>query len=477
MKQTFLWGGIASVLLLLNCSSSDNGGGEPQTDDTVASDIQYWLTTSNQANLLTPQTTALLFGSTQNAYGTVEVNQSQTFQTIDGFGYTLTGGSVQVINNLSASKKQELLQDLFGDNGIGISYLRLSIGASDLNASSFTYNDMPAGQTDPTLATFSLAPDQAVIEMIQEIKQINPSIKLLATPWSAPVWMKTNDSFIGGSLNPDYYGAYADYFVKYIQGMQSQGITIHAITPQNEPENPHNNPSMLMTSGQQADFIKNHLGPAFQAAGLSTKIIIFDHNCDHPNYPMEVLADAAANPFIDGSAFHLYAGNISAMSTVHNAFPEKNVYFTEQYTASTGSFGGDLRWHLKNVVVGSLRNWSKATFEWNLANDSGFGPHTPGGCTVCKGAITINDASGYTKNVAYYILAHAAKFVPPGSVRIGSSETGPIATVAFRTPANKIVLIAVNDSDQSSLFNIKYNGEWATTNLASGSVATYVWDL
>ena len=181
--------------------------------------------------------------------------------------------------------------------------------------------------------------------------------------------MKDNNSSIGGSLQTQYYDVYAKYFVKYIQQMKAEGITIDAVTPQNEPLNPGNNPSLVMTAAEQTNFIKNNLGPAFQAAGLTTKIITYDHNCDQPDYPIAVLSDPAANAFVNGSAFHLYAGDISALTTVHDAFPDKAVYFTEQYTSSTGDFGGDLKWHLKNVIIGSMRNWSRTALEWNLAND------------------------------------------------------------------------------------------------------------
>ncbi|WP_315819466.1 glycoside hydrolase [Paraflavitalea speifideaquila] len=339
---------------------------------------------------------------------------------------------------MNGTEKTNLLKELFSteENGIGISYLRLSIGASDLSASVFSYDDMPAGQTDVNLAQFSLSPDKTdLIPLLKAIIAINPSIKLLATPWSPPVWMKDNGSSIGGSLQPGYYGVYAQYLVKYIQEMKGEGIRIDGITPQNEPLHPGNNPSLYMTAGQQAEFIKNHLGPAFQAAGLTTKIIVYDHNCDRPDYPLAILNDASAKAFINGSAFHLYAGDINVLSQVHLAHPDKDVYFTEQYTASTGSFDGDLKWHLKNVIIGATRNWSKTALEWNLANDAGFGPHTPGGCTTCKGALTIG--STVTRNVAYYIVGHASKFVPAGSVRIGSNISGSLQNVAFLTPTGK----------------------------------------
>ena len=255
--------------------------------------------------------------------------------------------------------------------------------------------------------------------------------------------------------------------------MKTEGITIDAITPQNEPLHPGNNPSLHMTALQQADFIKNHLGPAFQAAGIATKIIIYDHNCDEPGYPLTILNDAAAKQFVNGSAFHLYAGNIDTLSKVHNAHPDKHVYFTEQYTASNGNFDGDFRWHIKNLIIGATRNWSRTVLEWNLANDPSFGPHTPGGCTTCKGALTIG--SGIQRNVAYYIIAQASKFVPPGSVRIGSNLAGSFHNVAFKTPEGKKVLIVLNDGAQQGSFNISFNGKSVVATLPAGAAATYIW--
>ncbi len=470
---------IAFVISLGNCSDSDKDIIKPIPEPPVATnEMDFWLTKSDQSAKLQKQSGILAFGNTINNYVSIEIDGSKTFQSIDGFGFTLTGGSAQVINSLTAGKKQELLQDLFGtkENSISISYLRISIGASDLNESVFSYNDLPEGQTDENLSQFSLTPDKTdLIPLLKEILSIDPAIKIMGSPWSPPVWMKDNNSSVGGSLQPKYYAVYAQYFVKYIQGMKAEGIEIDAITPQNEPLHPGNNPSLLMTAPQQADFIKNHLGPAFKLANIDTKIIIYDHNCDKPEYPISILNDAGAKSFISGSAFHLYGGDISALSTVHNSHPDKDVYFTEQYIPSDGNFQGDLNWHLKNVIIGSMRNWSKTALEWNLANNDSFGPHTPGGCTTCKGAITINSESSFTKNVGYYIIGHAAKFVPTGSVRIASNITGNLYNVAFITPAGKRVLIVENDGNAFEIFNIKYNGKWVTTSLDAGSVGTYIW--
>ncbi|MFT3949870.1 MAG: glycoside hydrolase family 30 beta sandwich domain-containing protein [Agriterribacter sp.] len=468
----------AIVIILLSCKQTEKKDTPPVVTPPAVNEVDFWLTKSDETVKLQKQTGILAFGTPVNQYPVIEVNENTAYQTIDGFGYTLTGGSTDVINSLSAAKKQELLQELFGsgENAIAVSYLRLSIGASDLNAAPFSYNDLAEGQTDINLEHFSLAKDTVnLVPLLKEILAINPAIKIIATPWSSPVWMKDKNSFVGGSLQPKYYTVYAQYFVKYIQSMKAAGITIDAITPQNEPLHPGNNPSLLMTAEQQADFIKNHLGPAFQKANINTKIVIYDHNCDKPDYPVSILNDAAAKAFINGSAFHLYAGDISALSTVKNAHPDKALYFTEQYTPSNGNFGGDLNWHLKNVIIGSMRNWSRNALEWNLANDATFGPHTDGGCTTCKGAITIETGSSYTKNVAFYIIAHASKFVPVNSTRIESTVDSGLNNVAFKTPAGKKVLIVQNDGANAQIFNIKYNGKWVITSLDKGAVGTFVW--
>ncbi len=472
---------ITFILSLANCSKSTTTEATEnpiETPPQIENEIDFWLTKTDASVKLQKQELVLAFGSNSNNYAAIEVDDSQTFQTVDGFGFSLTGGSAEVINGLISSKKQELLQKLFGtnENSISISYLRISIGASDLDAATFSYNDLPNGQIDVNLDQFSLEPDMAnLIPLLKEILAINPNIKIMGSPWSPPVWMKDNNSTVGGSLQPKYYGVYAQYFVKYIQQMQAQGINVDAITPQNEPLHPGNNPSLLMTALQQADFIKNHLGPAFQSANIFTKIIIYDHNCDKPEYPITVLDAPEAKKYITGSAFHLYAGEINALSTVKNAHPDKDLYFTEQYTSNTGDFGGDLNWHLKNVVIGSMRNWSKTALEWNLANNATFGPHTDGGCTTCKGAITITNSSSYTQNVGYYIIGHASKFVPTGSVRIASNISGNLQNVAFKTPNGKKVLIVENNGSSNELFNIKFNNKWVVASLEAGSVGTYIW--
>jgi glucosylceramidase len=438
----------------------------------------FWLTTPDGSVLFANQNAGLTFKKISNSYPTIEINKNEKYQVMDGFGFTLTGGSAQHLINMNDSARGAVLQSLFATDGnnIGVSYLRISIGASDLNEKVFSYNDLAEGETDLKMEKFDLGPDRAdVIPVLKEILKINPDISIMGSPWSPPVWMKTNNDTRGGSLKPACYEAYANYFVKYITEMQAEGIRIDAITVQNEPLHPGNNPSLLMQAPDQAIFVKNHLGPAFKAAGIKTKIIIYDHNADRPDYPISILNDGDAKKYIDGSAFHLYGGKIEALSKVHEAHPDKHLYFTEQWIGAPGDLKEDLKFHVKELMIGAPRNWCKTVLEWNLANDPENKPHTDrGGCDRCLGGITI-DKNNVTKNSAYYIVAHASKFVRPGSVRIGSNMLQSLPNVAYQTPSGKTVLIVYNDSDVEQTFNISVKKKAITSSLKAGAVGTYAW--
>jgi glucosylceramidase len=438
---------IVFILLVFNACNNDEQPNflPPEIDEVL---VDFYITTPDKSSLL-QKTTNGIFPATENSNFTISVNSGTTYQEMDGFGYTLTGGSAILINSMSTSARADLLEELFGnsENSIGVSYLRVSIGSSDLDPNTFSYNDLPSGQTDENLDNFSLNPDMTnLIPVLNEILAINPDIKILGSPWSAPTWMKSNGNTVGGELQPQYYTTYANYFVKYIQGMASEGITIDAITIQNEPENPFNNPSMLMNAQQQNTFIKDHLGPIFASENISTKIILFDHNLDNPDYPISILNDPVTKPYVDGSAFHLYAGQIDNMSLVNDAHPDKNLYFTEQWVQAPGDFNNDIRWHLRELMIGAPRNWSRNVLQWNLAADPNSDPHTDGGCTECLGAVTI-DGNNVERNPAYFIVAHSSKFVPVGSVRIESNYSTEFPNVAYRTPDNKTVVVVLNNSD------------------------------
>jgi glucosylceramidase len=470
-----------ALLLVLSCVRIDDADPmpDPPGDNPVNldTDVYAWIT-SPQKNLLFQQLNSKLnFVTASNSDPVIAPDTTITYQTMDGFGNCLTGGSAMLLNRMTKSKRTELLKELFATDGknIGISYLRISIGASDLSDRTFSYDDLPAGESDWNMERFSIDPEKAdLIPVLKEILAINPSIKIMGSPWSAPTWMKTNNATKGGILRPECFEAYSKYFVKYIKAMKAEGITIDAITIQNEPLYGGNNPSMVMSAADQALFIKQNLGPAFAAAGITTKIIIYDHNADQPDYPLSILNDPQAAQYIDGSAFHLYGGSIDALSGVHNSFPNKNLYFTEQWVGAPGNLSADLKWHVETLVIGATRNWCKNVLEWNLASDPFYRPHTDGGCDQCLGTVTIS-GDIVARNPAYYILAHSAKFVRPGSVRISTNMPDNIPNVAFIRPDGKKVLIVVNTSGALKNFSLKYKGKYVSLTLDSGAVGTYIW--
>ena len=466
-----LLGGLAA-LSLLACDNQEEKN-EPQPNTTA----ELWVTTLDKSSLLKKQEVTVGHAADKPAHATIKVDPSQTFQEIDGFGYTLTGGSALHINNMSDTARQELLQELFGtgEGQIGVSYIRLSIGASDLDAAPWSYNDLPEGETDLELEKFSLAKDKEnVIPVLKEILAIVPEIKILGSPWSPPVWMKDNNDTRGGSLKKEYYPVYADYFVKYIKAMKEEGITIDAVTIQNEPLHPGNNPSLLMLAEDQGEFVREHLGPTFEAEGINTKIILYDHNADRPDYPISILDDPETAKYVDGSAFHLYGGTIDALSQVHEAHPDKHIYFTEQWVGAPGNFSEEFTWHIENLIIGAPRNWSRNVLEWNLAADANQDPHTDrGGCDRCLGALTI-EGDKVTREPAYYIIAQASKFVRPGSVRIASDMPQNTPNVAFTTPEGNTVVIIQNKAAEARKINIEVEGKVANILLEAGAVGTLV---
>lgn len=442
--------------------------------------IETWLTRSDKSVVFEKQATTFVFthDSLRNkTLPVIFVDDTKKYQSMDGFGYTLTGGSATLLNKMLPENRKKILNELFStnDNGLIISYLRISIGASDLSSHIFSYNDIAEGKTDERIEHFSISEEEKdLLPVLKEIVAINPELKILATSWSPPSWMKSNQNSKGGLLLPVYYDAFALYLVKYVHEMQKNGIRIDALTLQNEPLHPGNNPSLLMYPFEQANFIKNSLGPLFKKDNVTTKILVYDHNADRPDYPLQILNDVEASKYIDGSAFHLYGGSVEAIGEVHEAFPDKNVYFTEQWTGAKGTFSGDLMWHIKTLIIGATRQWCKTVLEWNLAADPQFEPHTDGGCTECLGALTIN-GNEVQRNVAYYIIAHASKFVRPNSVRIFSNQLGVISNVAFQTPDGKIVMIAINETDSEQVFVIRQKNESVEYRLPAKSVATLVW--
>jgi glucosylceramidase len=313
-----------------------------------------------------------------------------------------------------------------------------------------------------------------LIPILKKALAIQPKLKIMATPWSPPIWMKTNKASKGGRLLKQYYASYALYFVKYIQAMKKQGIKIDAITMQNEPEHGGNNPSLLMDAKEQKDFLVNYLGPQLKAANITTEILLYDHNADHPNYPISILNDAKAKTYAAGTAFHLYLGNESALSEVHDAHPDKKILFTEQWTGAKGDFGGDFLWHMEHIVIGTINNWATAVIEWNLAANEKYEPHTLGGCTECKGAFTIQ-GDRISRNVSYYIIGQASKYIPVGAQRVESiSNFATIKTVGFILPNGKKASLVLN-TGKAVRINLLEGNNNIKFEMPAQSVSTIVW--
>jgi len=444
----------------------------------------------------------LTFGASRGPHLTITVNDSVKYQQIDGFGASLTDSSAWLLwNKLSETQRKEALEMLFSPTkGIGLSILRQPMGASDFALAAYSYDDLPSGQllnqpsgtssgqaagspsreADPQLKHFTIDHDRAyIIPLLRDALALNPNLKIIATPWSPPGWMKSSGSMITGSLLPSAYSPLASYFVRFVKDYEAAGVPIYAITPQNEPLNvPSDYPGMGMTGAEQTEFLRDHLGPAFRDARLKTKIMVFDHNWDLIDYPIQVLSDAKAAAFTAGTAIHCYGGSVTAQSELHERFLNKDIWLTE---CSGGEWQtGKLLPQQVRLVIGATRNWAKSVVLWNLALDQDHKPFL-GGCKTCRGVVTVNHASQPTQvvpTVDYTALAHASKFVAPGAFRVESNtfEQGSLEDVAFRNPDGSLVLLVLNSYWDSIEFNIAWRGKYATYKLPAGAVATFRWN-
>jgi glucosylceramidase len=450
-----------------------------------AQTITATVTTGDQVQPLTQ--TSLAFSSGNASAFTIVVDPATSYQTMDGFGASLTDSSAWLITNkLSASQRDWLMQMLFSpSSGIGLDLLRQPMGASDFSASgNYSYDDMPVGQTDPSLLHFSIAHDtQYIIPLLQQAQSYNSNLKIHALPWSPPAWMKANGSMNGGQINASAAAPLANYFVKFIQAYQAYGLPIYAISAQNEPENSNTAyPTAQVQASDEAGFIASYLGPALAANSLNTKIFGYEHNWSDTTYPTTVLANSTAYSYLAGTSFHCYGGGSpSAQSTVKNAYPGKDIWFTECTGSGSGSsaFAADLKWEASNLIIGTTRNWARGVTLWNLALDQSHGPSN-GGCGNCRGLVTIDTTvspAAITANAEFYVLAHLAKFVMPGAVRIYSNTfgSGSVEDVAFRNPDGSTVLFVLNGSSASQTFTGYWQGGSFNYSLPASSVVTFNW--
>jgi len=443
--------------------------------------VNVWLTTNDQTTLMAPQAAVSFAPGTSSQLPSIFISESQAEQTIEGFGASMTDSAAYLLNEVvPASALGGVMQSLFGrSQGIDVSFLRNPMGASDITRPpDYSYDDLPPGSTDPNLASFSIAHDQAdILPLLIQAKAINPQIKMLGTPWSPPGWMKTTGSMIGGALLTSQYTAFANYLVKYVQAYQAAGVPVDYLTIQNEPLYvPANYPGESMAATDQLNILKNYVLPALAAANISTKILVYDHNWDQPIYPETVLTDPAlaGSAQIAGVAWHWYGGPPGAMTTLHNLYPQLDQYVTEASGEKPPYIPDEVKADFE-MIIHSMRNWSRSFVKWSLALDQNNGPNT-GGCNICTGLITVNSSTGaVTNNIDYYTLGHFSKFVLPGAVRVWSNNAPGIINAAFINPDQSRALVVYNDSASTQTFQVVEYGSSFTYSLPALAGATFQW--
>ncbi|MDQ2583984.1 discoidin domain-containing protein [Saccharothrix yanglingensis] len=509
MRRTVAAVGVA-VALTASAVTSGQASGEatgqasgPRPGEVAA---RVWVTTPDRAELLAERP-RVAFGTTPSTHPTIVVDPDRTYQAVDGFGASITDSSAAVLHGLAPDVRAKTMRDLFDPvHGIGVSFLRQPVGSSDFTAEAehYTYDDVPPGRTDFALRHFSIAHDEAVIlPLLREAKRLNPRLKVMATPWSPPAWMKTTDSLVGGRLqdDPRVYDAYARYLVKFVQAYTAAGVPIDFLSVQNEPQNrtPDAYPGTDMPVAQQLRVVEA-LGPKLRSASPRTAILGYDHNwATHPNdaantppgaspetdYPYRLLSSRAAR-WIAGTAYHCYYGDPGAQAALHDAFPDKGIWFTE-CSGSKGAqdppakvFRDTLTWHARNVVLGTTRNWARSAVNWNIALDSTGGPHN-GGCATCTGLVTVQPDGSVTTDAEYYTIGHLSKFVKPGAKRIASTSfgttgwNGQVMDVAFRNPDGSTALVVHNENDDPRTFAVEVGERTFEYTLPGGALATFTW--
>ncbi|MBO4624877.1 MAG: glucosylceramidase [Bacteroidales bacterium] len=467
-RVSALWG---TLVLLVACSSA--GPDTPLGPDTPEVPTEK----GPVASVYTTSVSGRRFDESQlTLKSAAEINfykvqlSGEQFQTVDGFGTAITQASCYNLLLMKADDRQAFLEEIFSkEKGLGSSLIRVCIGGSDFTLDEFTWCDVPG------MEHFAVHPldIEYVFPILKQIFQINPSVKIIGSPWSCPKWMKMTengnsayDSWTGGRLNPQYYADYAQYFVRWIQEMEKEGFPIYAITVQNEPLNRGNSMSLYMPWEDQRDFVKQALGPALESAGLKTKILAFDHNYDYDriasqaDYPLHLFADAETAKYLAGSAWHNYGGNVSVLDKIHDSYPEKEIYFTE---ASIGTwnynFDACLINDFRDIFLGTLGRYGKGVTLWNLMLDDQHKPNRPGGCNTCWGAVTIpsgdHSYKALMRNSHYYNVAHCSKVLDSGAVRLGTAgfQTAGLSYQWYRNPDGSYALLLLNETSADVLVN------------------------
>lgn len=484
--------------LLLSClitaTSCNRDSYKPSASDNIKDkgDVTIYTTTNTRSQDFTKG--FIDFSTKFNmSPNTITLDPTQKFQTMDGFGAAITGSTCYNLMKMSKEDRTKFLTETFSDEkGMGMNYIRIAIGCSDFSLSEYTCWDKEGKEN----FALQFEEKQYILPVLKEILAINPSIKIMGSPWTPPKWMKVNnltdlkpfDSWTSGQLNPKHYQNYGWYFVQWLQAMKKEGVTVSSITVQNEPLNRGNSASLYMTWQEQQAFIKQALGPQLKAAALETKIYAFDHNYNYDNiadqndYPVKIYNDAGAASYIAGAAFHNYGGDKAELLDIHNQRPDKELVFTE---TSIGEWneGRNLEKRLmedmREVALGTVNNWSRAVIVWNLMLDTDKGPNREGGCQTCYGAVDISKSNfkNITRNSHYYIVGHLSSVVKSGAVRIGAkgyTEEGLVYT-AFQNKDGSYAIVLLNDAQENRKITISDSKNHFSYEVPAKSVVSYRW--
>lgn len=468
---------VLLAILATACSSPGTSpavGPSPAVIPTPMTTVPGWLTTSDGVKRLS-EIKAQQVQSDLGWSADVTVDLTERHQPFSGYGAAITDATAWlVMHEMDAADRSALLEEIFGPAGeLGLDVTRITIGASDFSRSHYTYADT-AG--DPIA---DISPARAdLIPALKEIRSINPALTVIASPWSAPAWMKTSQSLIKGKLDPAHYDNFAQYIVSYTKAMDAAGVSVDLLTIQNEPHfEPGDYPGMRVDPAERAAFVGNHLGPLMDREIPRTRLLDWDHNWNEPESPRAVLSDPAASPFVDGVAWHCYAGDVSAQTVIHESFPDKETWFTE---CTAGDWSGDwasaFQWSARNLVIGAPRHWARGVVMWNFALDQNHGPHL-GGCGNCRGLVTINTETGaVTREPEYYAFAHGSRFLPDQAWRVGSAaNTNGVEAVAFLGDnGTKVTLVVFNGTVDKETISFSVAGKTYRAAMPRGSLATYV---
>ncbi len=483
---------LLSLFCLSACSDGKTPEKEKEPDVTENADVAIYVTTNTRSQDFKKQSTSFSNRSNMSP-SSIKLEPQTRFQTMDGFGAAVTGSTCYNLMQMTPENRKKFLTETFSHTeGMGQSYVRISIGCSDFSLSEYTCCDTPG------IENFGLTSEetQYVIPVLKEILAINPDLKIMGSPWTCPRWMKVNNlrdlqpfnSWTSGQLNPAHYGDYALYFVKWIQALKQQGINIYSVTPQNEPLNRGNSASLFMGWQEQLEFVKNYLTPAFKKASLSTKVYLFDHNYNYDNmpdqndYPVKIYEAGVDPSVVAGAAYHNYGGNKDELLDVHSKFPDKELVFTET-SIGTWNDGRNLEKRLiddmREVALGTVNNWCKAVIVWNLMLDNERGPNRDGGCQTCYGAVDIDRANytSITRNSHYYIIGHLSSVVKPGAVRIGTSgfsESGFYYS-AFENRDGTYAVVLLNSNATNKLITLDDGKNHFSYDVPAKSVISYRW--